>query len=273
MIKLKTGFYEGKDVGYSQYFGENPQAYAQFGLKGHNGIDVPIPTGTRLYSVIDGTVVEQLNDINGYGIYVKIENNECGVLYAHLKSTPLKVGNTVKAGDLVGLSNNTGNSTGPHLHFAVHPKPRDRSNGYAGYIDPLGSQIEWVSSPTSPVDCVEVQKQLDYERKEKEKYKAEARQLREDLEKETKAKESAIEVNLNLIARQTELEKIYAEDGKRALEQRKADLETIKNREAIITGLELREDLLLDKIEELENSEKFTLSEFSWIERLQSLFI
>jgi len=143
-IKLQKGLYEGKDVGYSQYFGENPQAYAQFGLKGHNGIDMPIPTGTRLTSCINGTVTETLNDATGYGIYVKIENEYCGVLYGHLREFSLKVGDKVLAGDFVGFSGNTGNSTGSHLHFGVFPIPRDRSNGYAGYIDPFGSEVEWV---------------------------------------------------------------------------------------------------------------------------------
>jgi hypothetical protein len=143
-IELQAGLYEGKELGYSQYFGENPDWYAPFGMKGHNGIDIPTPIGTKLLSCINGTVTETTNDVKGYGIYVKIENDTCGVLYAHLRDFSLKVGDKVKAGDFVGFSGNTGNSTGPHLHFGVFPIPRDRNNGYAGYIDPLGSQIEWV---------------------------------------------------------------------------------------------------------------------------------
>jgi len=144
-IKLQKGLYEGKDLGYSQLFGANPQNYAKFKLKGHNDIDVPLPTGTKLTSCINGTVTETLNDTTGYGIYVKIENEYCGVLYGHLRDFSLKVGDKVKAGDFVGFSGNTGNSTGPHLHFGVFPIPRDRNNGYAGYIDPFGDQVEWVN--------------------------------------------------------------------------------------------------------------------------------
>jgi murein DD-endopeptidase MepM/ murein hydrolase activator NlpD len=154
-IKLKTNFYEGKELGYSQYFGENPDWYKPFGLIGHNGIDIPTPLGTKLFSTINGTVTETADDQKGYGIYVKIENDVCGVLYAHLREFSLKVGDKVKAGDFVGFSGNTGNSTGPHLHFGVFPIPRDRNNGYAGYIDPLGSQIEWVKdiNEEKPSDC------------------------------------------------------------------------------------------------------------------------
>lgn len=144
-IKLQKNFYEGKELGYSQYFGENPNWYAPFGLKGHNGIDIPTPQGTRLFSVINGTVTETANDVKGYGIYVKIENDYCGALYGHLREFSLKVGDKVKAGDFVGFSGNTGNSTGPHLHLGIFPIPRDRNNGYSGYIDPLGKDIEWVT--------------------------------------------------------------------------------------------------------------------------------
>jgi murein DD-endopeptidase MepM/ murein hydrolase activator NlpD len=145
-IRLQAGLYEGKELGYSQLFGGNAHWYKPFGLIGHNGIDIPTPVGTRLLSCINGKVSETANDPKGYGVYVKIENEECGVLYAHLKDFHLKVGDKVKAGDFVGFAGNTGNSTGPHLHFGVHPIPRDRSNGYAGYIDPFGNQIEWVTS-------------------------------------------------------------------------------------------------------------------------------
>lgn len=150
-IKLQAGLYEGKELGYSQYFGENPDWYKPFGMKGHNGIDIPTPVGTKLISCINGKVTETANDVKGYGIYVKIENDTCGVLYAHLRDFSLKVGDKVKAGDFVGYSGNTGNSTGPHLHFGVFPIPRDRNNGYAGYIDPFGTQVEWVKSLNNEV--------------------------------------------------------------------------------------------------------------------------
>ena len=183
MIKLKTNFYEGKDVGYSQYFGENPAWYQKFGLKGHNGIDIPLSTGTKLYSVIDGTVIEQTSDPSGYGEYVKIENTSCGVLYAHLSKFVLTVGQTVSAGDLVGYSGNTGNSTGPHLHFGVFPKPRDRSNGYAGYINPLGSEVEWVNSFDEDADSKikELEEKVEELRTQRESYRKEVADLEEKL--------------------------------------------------------------------------------------------
>lgn len=183
MIKLKTNFYEGVDVGYSQYFGENPAWYQRFGLKGHNGLDIPLSTGTKLYSVIDGVVTEQASDPSGYGNYVKIENTSCGVLYAHLSKFVLSVGQSVKAGDLVGYSGNTGNSTGPHLHFAVFPKPRDRSNGYAGYINPLGSDVEWVESFDDNADSriKELEAKVEELRTQREGYRKEITELEDKL--------------------------------------------------------------------------------------------
>lgn len=150
MIKLLNLLYEGPDAPITQRFGANPSSYAQFGLKGHNGVDFSIVNGTVLYSCIDGVVIEAQSDPTGYGNYIKIENDDCGVLYAHLEAFGVAVGETVKAGQVIGKSDNTGNSTGPHLHFGVFPKPRDRGNGYAGYIDPLGSQVQWVESYVDP---------------------------------------------------------------------------------------------------------------------------
>jgi len=198
MIKLKRGLFEG-DFVLSQPFGTNPEWYKPFGLKGHNGIDYATPVGTKLFSAISGTITETANDKNGYGIYIKIENDECGILYGHLKELPkLKVGDIVKAGDLIAISGNTGNSTGPHLHFGVFPKPRNRDNGYAGYIDPFDKKkIDWVDVYETGVstDSVDtLRKALEEMTKNKEDWKEKARNLEseiKDLKKEIKEKENS----------------------------------------------------------------------------------
>ena len=130
MIKLQKDLFEG-DFSLTQGFGEHPEWYAPFGMKGHNGIDYGTASGTRLFSCIDGTVTEIEWDKTGYGKYIKIENDDCGVLYAHMATfSHLPVGSPVSAGDFIGPAGNTGNSTGPHLHFGVFPKPRDRSQEF-----------------------------------------------------------------------------------------------------------------------------------------------
>lgn len=110
--------------------------YAKFGMAGHNGIDYGTPTGTPILATHAGVVKEATNDPTGYGLYIKIENSVEGSLYAHLKEFKVKLNDTVTEGQVIGLSNNTGNSTGPHLHFGYYRLPRDRQNGFSGYIDP-----------------------------------------------------------------------------------------------------------------------------------------
>ena len=119
----------------TQGFGGNPASYARFGLKGHNGLDYATPTGTPILAPFSGRVTQAQNDPNGYGLYVKIENDKYGTILAHLKSFNVSVGQQVSEGQQIGISDNTGNSTGPHLHWGVHPIPRNTNNGYNGYID------------------------------------------------------------------------------------------------------------------------------------------
>jgi len=156
MIKLVKELFQGE--GYiTQLFGNKliingVDIYGQYGYLGHNGVDYGIPNGRELYSCINGKVIEaQVDPANnytgGYGLYVKVDNDECGVIYAHMKTLNVKVGDNIKAGHVLGLSDNTGNSTGPHLHFGVHPIPRNRNNGYNGYINPFDStKVKWVDS-------------------------------------------------------------------------------------------------------------------------------
>jgi murein DD-endopeptidase MepM/ murein hydrolase activator NlpD len=133
----------------TQTFGANWTAYAKFGLKGHNGLDFRafLPNGTRCYeggksevfAPHDGKTIENALDPQGYGWYVKIENEKEGSVLAHLHTeSPLKVGSTVKQGQLVGYQGTTGNSTGIHLHWGYYPIPRNRQNGYNGYINQAG---------------------------------------------------------------------------------------------------------------------------------------
>lgn len=110
-------------------------SYAKFGMKGHNGLDFGCPTGTKILAPHDGKIIEATLDPQGYGIYLKIENSIEGSVLAHLREYRVGVGDGVKEGDLVGYSDNSGNSTGSHLHWGYYRFPRDRQNGFAGFID------------------------------------------------------------------------------------------------------------------------------------------
>lgn len=85
----------------------------------HNGLDFGIPVGTPVRSTMDGTVVYAGWNDQGYGNLVIVENGPYRTYYAHLSSVPVSLGQQVSAGTVIGLSGNTGNSTGPHLHYEI----------------------------------------------------------------------------------------------------------------------------------------------------------
>lgn len=125
-------------------------SYAQFGILGHNGQDFGLPSGTRVLAPHDGKIIEAQFDA-AYGWYVKIENAFEGSVLAHFGKAPsVSVGQSVIAGNEVGFSDNTGNSTAPHLHWGYYRIPRRRNNGFLGYID----QTDWMNVVTGapPVD-------------------------------------------------------------------------------------------------------------------------
>jgi hypothetical protein len=84
----------------------------------HPGIDYALPVGVPVLAVADGVVVDTKAQINGYGNYIQIQHNgNAKSLYAHLFKWIVKEGQHVTAGMVIGYSGNSGNSTGPHLHF------------------------------------------------------------------------------------------------------------------------------------------------------------
>ncbi len=84
----------------------------------HHGVDIAIPTGSDIYSAFDGEVRIAKYNRGGYGYYVVVRHdNGLETVYGHLSLILCSVNQRVKAGDLIGLSGNTGRSTGPHLHF------------------------------------------------------------------------------------------------------------------------------------------------------------
>jgi murein DD-endopeptidase MepM/ murein hydrolase activator NlpD len=97
------------------------------GMQFHSGIDLgaiePGVEGDEVYAVADGTVrVSKIDSGNinvGYGNYIIIEHDEYCTLYAHLQKLELKVGENVKAGQVIGHMGNTGESTAAHLHFEL----------------------------------------------------------------------------------------------------------------------------------------------------------
>ena len=88
-------------------------------LKMHKGMDFTAPIGTEIYATGDG-VVERVGWVGGYGKTIMI-NHGFGykTRYAHCSKYKCRKGQKVKRGDLIGFVGNTGQSTGPHLHYEV----------------------------------------------------------------------------------------------------------------------------------------------------------
>lgn len=104
-----------KDHRLSAYFG---QAGVNW-MSVHTGIDFPVDYGTPVMAATDGTVRTQFNTAYGnMAIVTAADGTE--TWYCHLSSTRIRSG-SVKAGDVIAHSGDSGNSTGPHLHFEVRP--------------------------------------------------------------------------------------------------------------------------------------------------------
>lgn len=127
----------------TQVFGVNPKAYAKYGMKGHNGIDlrtrfIDSPLARRYVVAADDGWCEVRYDKKGYGTHIRIHHPDGSLtIYGHLTKVYVQANQNVKRGDRIALTGNTGDSTGPHLHFEYRPPKPNQNNGYAGAIDPL----------------------------------------------------------------------------------------------------------------------------------------
>ncbi|MER7899277.1 transglycosylase family protein [Streptomyces sp. NPDC096046] len=98
----------------------------------HTGVDFPVPTGTTVKSVAAGSVVSA-GWGGSYGYQVVIRHGDGRYSqYAHLSAISVRDGQSVSAGQRIGRSGSTGNSSGPHLHFEVRTGP-----GFGSDVDPL----------------------------------------------------------------------------------------------------------------------------------------
>lgn len=84
-----------------------------------NAVDFGLPVGSRVLAAGDGKVIISRAGYNGgYGTYIVITHDDGSqTLYAHLSKLNVAVGDRVTQGQTIGLSGNTGRSTGPHLHY------------------------------------------------------------------------------------------------------------------------------------------------------------
>ena len=125
-----------------QPFGANQEIYMQYGLPGHEGIDIRAPYGTNIYACAEGEVylVEDGTHEHNYGRQVRIRHPQgYRTIYAHLERVLVKVGDKVKPRQLIGRADSTGNSTGNHLHLTLkmdHASERGETDYPLDIIDP-----------------------------------------------------------------------------------------------------------------------------------------
>ncbi|MFT8313042.1 MAG: peptidoglycan DD-metalloendopeptidase family protein [Clostridium sp.] len=84
----------------------------------HAGMDIGVPMGTPIYALKDGVVIAA-ESMSGYGNVVMINHGDITSVYAHNSSLAVAKGQTVKGGQLISYSGNSGVSSGPHLHFEI----------------------------------------------------------------------------------------------------------------------------------------------------------
>lgn len=115
------------NVTITQKFGHTDFAKSgAYNGQGHNGVDFRASVGTSVKSALSGTVTGTGNTdaypgCYSYGKWVLVRHaNGLSTLYAHLSSILVDQGQAVDTGQVIGLSGNTGYSTGPHLHFTLY---------------------------------------------------------------------------------------------------------------------------------------------------------
>lgn len=160
MAKYIVGDIFKGDFPISQYFGQRPEYYAQFGFKGHEGVDWATPQGVDILAPFDGLIIRDNDDpkSGAYGTHLVVWDKvqKCALWYCHLLSNSVQIGQSVKKGQVIGKTGNTGNTSGPHLHvnFVETDAQGNRlnlNNGYKGFLNILDSNlVKWVLAGNQP---------------------------------------------------------------------------------------------------------------------------
>ena len=134
----------------SQRFGASPSLYQIYGLAGHEGVDYACSVGTQIVAAEDGVVWKAGSTNNPWGKRIILEHIHARMrsiyytVYAHMSEVYVTPGTFIKGGQIIGKSGNTGNSTGPHLHFCVALPFENK-----GYKCPLPMGERWWHNPIS----------------------------------------------------------------------------------------------------------------------------
>lgn len=125
-------------------FGANPEYYAQYGQRGHNGVDLGVSLNAEVKASRDGVVRFSGHGRDLYyvgaiaGNYVLIDHGDVWTGYAHNNKNLVKEGQSVKQGETIALAGKTGDASGVHVHweFIFPANPVTNENGYYGRVNP-----------------------------------------------------------------------------------------------------------------------------------------
>lgn len=124
----------GKAVRISQNYGNRNSGYS---LGYHTGTDIGVASGTSVYMPEGGKVVSSgWGGAYGYTVVVKTKSGYY-IRFAHMSKLSVSRGDTIKAGQYVGKSGNTGNSRGAHLHLEVMKPSSGGRFGAGNFVDPV----------------------------------------------------------------------------------------------------------------------------------------
>ena len=114
-------------------------------VKFHAGLDFSAPQGTPIYATANGIVRVAGNLGNGYGNHVIINHGyQYSTLYGHMYRIKVRVGQSIKRGEVIGYVGNTGKSTGPHVHYEVMKGGRHLDPIYFFYNDLTPEQYQQI---------------------------------------------------------------------------------------------------------------------------------
>ena len=115
----------------------------------HSGLDVANAIGTPLFAATDGIVIDS-GPASGFGIWIRIMSPEGFMtVYGHNESNTVQVGDTVVAGQQIGVMGNRGFSTGPHVHFEVWADGGLRAVDPAAWLAERGIMVNSGSSSSA----------------------------------------------------------------------------------------------------------------------------
>lgn len=115
-------------------FPVNSRNFTQFYWYGHPGVDVGLPEGSPVFASDTGTVTFAGWNIYGFGNLIVVNHgNGYETFYGHLSSINVVPGQIVYQGNVIGATGNSGNSSGPHIHFEIRLNNfQDNPCGYVG---------------------------------------------------------------------------------------------------------------------------------------------